>query len=94
MKVETRKVYVAFDGKSFESAAVCREHENDHLGTALAKLSAVELDKAIYGPDTDGEWELADLIERAGKLCERKRLEAGRRHRAAPAEGDAGGTDG
>lgn len=93
MKTETRKVYVAFDGKSFESAAACREHENEHLDVALEKRSVAVLQGAIYGPATDEDWELADLIERAGKLCERRRLEAGRRHRAAPAEGETGGTD-
>jgi hypothetical protein len=88
MRTETRPVFIAFDGNQFSTERECREHEDNSLNVALAKLPSETLASAIYSPTSRNDWELADLIERAGAICKAKRLAAGRRHRAAPDRGD------
>ena len=72
--------YEAIDGKQFDTADECRDHEADecwHL--RLIGLGKDDLERALDRVDVD----LADAIERAGNIIAKKRRESGDFRRAS-----------
>ena len=53
MKEEQRTVYVARDGRDFPTEAQCRAHERETCGAALVGLTAVQIEAARTGADSD-----------------------------------------
>lgn len=86
MKLETRNVYIAYDGKEFPTEAQCLAHEREHAGGRLVGLTAEQIAAALAGEDRD----IAQAIEDAAHKIRKRRYEAGdlKRQRRAKA-GDA-----
>lgn len=84
MKIETRSIYVAFDGAEFPTEHACLAHEREHAGGRLVGLSSEQIAAALTGADRD----LAQAIEDAAHRIRKGRYERGelkRQRRSAPA---------
>ncbi|MBP6749595.1 MAG: hypothetical protein KA144_08150 [Xanthomonadaceae bacterium] len=86
MKIETRSIYVAFDGKEFQTEDDCRSHERAQSGGRLVGLTEAQIAAALSGEDR----ELGDAFETIGRRVAQGRIERGelkreRRKSAQPA---------
>lgn len=86
MRTITKTIYVAFDGKEFNSAAECKAHDRNNAGAALVKLTEDQITAAIHGDDIH----LGEAIERVAYLIaqERKRRGNFKRQRSSVTQTD------
>lgn len=88
MKTETKTVYIAFDGKPFDSEAACLAYERLHSGARIVGLTQQDIDAAISGDAPD----IGDAIEAVAAKVRSARLERGvykRRPKGTGATGEA-----
>jgi hypothetical protein len=75
--------YESFDGRTFATAAECRQHEKDQAPARLVGLTAEQVAAAMDRRDAD----LAEAFETVGARIAAARREAGDlKRRRAPAE--------
>lgn len=87
MKIETRTVYIAFDGARFDSEAECAAYERLHSGSRVAGLTEAEIAAAIAGDNR----EVADAIEAVAKKVRDARIARGElKRKPKGATGDNG----
>jgi hypothetical protein len=86
MRVETRTVFIARDGRDFPSKAQCLAHDRETAGDALVGLTQAQIDAARSFADP----ELADAFETFGYQLRRARQQAAANgsEPAAPIHGD------
>jgi hypothetical protein len=89
MREETRKVYVARDGRDFPTAAQCRVYERETCGSALVGLTEAQVEAARTRADP----ELAEAIEAFGYELRKARQASGQLKRRR-ANGAAANSDG
>jgi len=73
MKVETKKIYVAFDGTQFDTEHACLAHEREKSGARLVNLTEADIADALSGKNR----ELGDAIEAVAKKIRDGRYERG-----------------
>jgi hypothetical protein len=69
MKIETRDVFIAYDGRQFATAAQCRAHERETCGSALVGLTEARIEAIRNGADL----ELGQMIEMFARTIRKAR---------------------
>ena len=84
MREQTKTVFVAFDGSSFDTAAECRAYERDNIHLALVGLTVENIEAALSRDDLP----LGDAIEAVAYRIRQTRVAAGdmKRERRKTAE--------